>query len=142
MLIHYVNYIAEDIPGSMTEVQNMRENMFSIVNCSGLPHIFLTLNPSDTNNPVAQVFAGQNINLDKFFDELDSGVESLMCATCISQNPIAGAQFFHHSVTTLLEILLGTKQANHKGIFGKVSVYYGVVEAQGQGSLHIHMLLW
>ncbi|KIK55894.1 hypothetical protein GYMLUDRAFT_123389, partial [Collybiopsis luxurians FD-317 M1] len=124
----YVNYVAEDVPGSMTEVEDMREDMFSIVNGNGLPHIFLTLNPSDTNNPVAQVFAGRNIDLDKFFSELKPGAESLTRATCISQNPVAGAQFFHHSVTTLLEILLGTKWANCKGIFGKISVYYGVVE--------------
>ncbi|KAJ6515718.1 hypothetical protein C8R45DRAFT_786531, partial [Mycena sanguinolenta] len=28
------------------------------------------------------------------------------------------------------------------GVFGKVCVYYGVVEAQGRGSLHIHLLIW
>ncbi|THU81137.1 hypothetical protein K435DRAFT_694172, partial [Dendrothele bispora CBS 962.96] len=53
-LIKYVNYVAEHVPGSMGEIHNMREDMFSIVNCEGLPHIFLTLNPTDTNNPIAQ----------------------------------------------------------------------------------------
>ncbi|KAJ7635224.1 hypothetical protein FB45DRAFT_676824, partial [Roridomyces roridus] len=28
------------------------------------------------------------------------------------------------------------------GIFGKVKVYFGVVEAQGRGSLHLHILIW
>ncbi|KAF9064004.1 hypothetical protein BDP27DRAFT_1156482, partial [Rhodocollybia butyracea] len=28
------------------------------------------------------------------------------------------------------------------GIFGEISVYYGVVEAQGRGTLHIHLLVW
>ena len=28
------------------------------------------------------------------------------------------------------------------GIFGYVSGYFGMVEAQGRGSLHVHMLLW
>ncbi|THU82120.1 hypothetical protein K435DRAFT_611834, partial [Dendrothele bispora CBS 962.96] len=28
------------------------------------------------------------------------------------------------------------------GVFGEVSVYYGVVEAQGRGSLHIHLIIW
>ena len=28
------------------------------------------------------------------------------------------------------------------GILGHVSAYFGIVEAQGRGSLHIHMLLW
>lgn len=28
------------------------------------------------------------------------------------------------------------------GVLGRVKAYYGVVEAQGRGSLHVHMLLW
>jgi hypothetical protein len=28
------------------------------------------------------------------------------------------------------------------GVLGRVSGYFGVIEAQGRGSLHIHMLLW
>ncbi|KIO23835.1 hypothetical protein M407DRAFT_77695, partial [Tulasnella calospora MUT 4182] len=28
------------------------------------------------------------------------------------------------------------------GLFGKVSGYYGTIEAQGRGSLHCHMLIW
>ncbi|THU92693.1 hypothetical protein K435DRAFT_585071, partial [Dendrothele bispora CBS 962.96] len=106
-LIKYVNYIGESIPGSMTEVQNMREEMFSIVNTDDLPHIFLTLNPSDTNNPIAQVLAGRDIDLDKFFDDLKPGSENMERSTFIAQNPIAAAQFFDTSVRNLLDILLG-----------------------------------
>ncbi|THU84342.1 hypothetical protein K435DRAFT_611122, partial [Dendrothele bispora CBS 962.96] len=127
-LIQYVNYVAEHVPGSMSEIQNMREDMFSIVNCNGLPHIFLTLNPTDTNNPIAQVLAGRDIDLDKFFHELSPGSENLERSKIISQNPIAAAQFFHKSVTDLIEILLGTKRENKRGVFSEISVYYGVVE--------------
>ncbi len=28
------------------------------------------------------------------------------------------------------------------GIFGEVAAYFGTVEAQGQGTLHLHMLVW
>jgi Helitron helicase-like domain at N-terminus len=28
------------------------------------------------------------------------------------------------------------------GIFGFINGYFGVVEAQGRGSLHVHMLIW
>ncbi|KAF5361235.1 hypothetical protein D9757_013225 [Collybiopsis confluens] len=141
-LIRYVNYMADHIPGSMSEVQRMRQDMFSIVNSDGLPHIFLTLNPSDTNNPVAQVLAGRDIDLDKFFHDLKPGTESLERSSQIAQNPVVGAQFFHNTISILLDILLGIKRPNGKGIFGNVSVYYGVVEAQGRGSLHLHLLVW
>ncbi|THU82711.1 hypothetical protein K435DRAFT_808074 [Dendrothele bispora CBS 962.96] len=105
--------------------------MFSTVVTDGLPHIFLTLNPTDTNNPIAQVLAGRDLDLDKFFDDLKPGAENLEHSSSITLNPIAAAEFFHPSVKILLEILLlGTKRQNRKGIFGEVSVYYGVVEAQ------------
>lgn len=107
--MQYVNYVAEHVPGSMAEIQNMRQEMFSIVNTDGLPHLFLTLNPSDTNSPIAQVLAGRDIDLDKFFDELKPGAENLERAKFLSLNPVAGAEFFHESVTNLIEILLGTK---------------------------------
>ena len=28
------------------------------------------------------------------------------------------------------------------GVFGPIKSYYGTVESQGRGSLHLHMLLW
>lgn len=28
------------------------------------------------------------------------------------------------------------------GIFGFVNGYFGVIEAQGRGSLHVHLLIW
>ncbi|THV02145.1 hypothetical protein K435DRAFT_610217, partial [Dendrothele bispora CBS 962.96] len=102
-LINYVNYVAEHVPGSMAEIQSMREEMFSIVNTDGLPHIFLTLNPTDTNNPIAQVIAGRDVDLDKFFDDLKPGSENLERSTFISQNPVAAAEFFDISVKNLLE---------------------------------------
>ncbi|KAE9393396.1 hypothetical protein BT96DRAFT_829363, partial [Gymnopus androsaceus JB14] len=106
-LIQHVNYVAEHVPGSMREIQEMREELFSIVNTDGMPHIFLTLNPTDTNNPIAQVLAGREIDLDKFFHDLKPGAENLERSAFISQNPVAAAEFFHHSVRILLHILLG-----------------------------------
>ncbi|KAJ3866050.1 hypothetical protein EV359DRAFT_37415, partial [Lentinula novae-zelandiae] len=97
-LMRYINYVGEDIPGSMSEVQNMREELFSLVNTNGLPHVFLTLNPSDTNNPIAQVLAGRDIDLDQVFHYMNLHTENLERSTCIAQNPIAAAQFFHISV--------------------------------------------
>lgn len=31
---------------------------------------------------------------------------------------------------------------NKAGIFGNVKHYYGVLEAQSRGSLHLHLLIW
>ncbi|TFK65637.1 hypothetical protein BDN72DRAFT_871770 [Pluteus cervinus] len=46
-------------------------------------------------------------------------------------------------MTSFIKCLLGWKHPDlTEGIFGKVSGYYGCVEAQGRGSLHCHMLVW
>ena len=48
----------------------------------------------------------------------------------------------------MIEVLFGiTRKSNnqieHKeGILGMVQSYIGTVEAQGRGSLHLHMLVW
>ncbi|KIY65051.1 hypothetical protein CYLTODRAFT_357474 [Cylindrobasidium torrendii FP15055 ss-10] len=44
--------------------------------------------------------------------------------------------------TILLGTILGTTRPDRRGIFGRVKAYYGVVEAQARGSLHIHILVW
>lgn len=50
-------------------------------------------------------------------------------------------------IKTIVETLFGVHVTPHqvmlhKGIFGFVNGYFGVVESQGRGSLHLHMLLW
>ncbi|KIY65099.1 hypothetical protein CYLTODRAFT_357351 [Cylindrobasidium torrendii FP15055 ss-10] len=41
-----------------------------------------------------------------------------------------------------LGTVLGTQRPDRRGVFGRIKTYYGVVEAQARGSLHIHILLW
>nr|GAT47507.1 ATP-dependent DNA helicase [Mycena chlorophos] len=141
-LCSHVSYVAQHVPGSTAEIQRMCQEMFSIVNCEGLPHVFFTLNPADVCNPVAQVLAGRDIDLNKIFDDLAPGAERTIRATTMAENPVASAKFFHLSVKCLLDILFGTRRENGIGVFGKVGAYYGVVEAQGRGSLHVHILVW
>ncbi|KAF8058223.1 hypothetical protein FPV67DRAFT_1785896, partial [Lyophyllum atratum] len=64
-------------------------------------------------------------------------------------DPFAAAKFFHHTICTVLKTLFGIRGASGKlpvkrevGIFGTVNAYIGTVEAQGRGTLHVHMLLW
>ncbi|THV08120.1 hypothetical protein K435DRAFT_642008 [Dendrothele bispora CBS 962.96] len=37
---------------------------------------------------------------------------------------------------------LGVDRMDRRGVFGRVKFFYGVVEAQARGSLHIHLLIW
>lgn len=108
------------------------------------PSIWLTINPSDTQDPIAQVLMGKNINLDRF-----ASYDLQPSAAAVASDPFASAQFFHLVINAVLESLLGIKGYAHnkhiqreKGIFGFVDAYIGTVEAQGRGTLHLHMILW
>ncbi len=102
------------------------------------------MNPTDTQGPIAQVLCRKDINLDHF-DAFDFHPSD----TAITADPYASASFFHLIINAVLECLLGITgcQFNkplHKetGILGDIDAYIGTVEAQGQGSLHLHIVLW
>ena len=108
------------------------------------PSIWLTINPVDMQDPIVQVLCGQEIDLDNFtrMDDRPSDV-------AIASDPYAAAYFFHLMVNAILQQLLGIKGYKHrqpvqreKGILGHVEAHVGTVEAQGRGTLHLHIILW
>lgn len=113
----------------------------------GPPSLWITINPSDVGDPIAQVFAGEQIDLDDF--EKTTGPNSSQRNLNIAGDPYAAAKFFHFVIAALLEELFGIKayaKGSHvkrkDGIFGKVASYIGTVEAQGRGTLHLHIVVW
>ena len=70
----------------------------------------------------------------------------------IAANPTAAAEHFFHTITGILSHLVGLPPestlrrsvATHDiiGIYGTPYAHFGVVEAQGRGSLHLHVLIW
>lgn len=110
------------------------------------PSVWVTINPADTQDPIAQVLAGADIDLDDFCNT--AGPDSQDRAMNMASDPYASAKFFHFMIETILEVLFGiSKERNgiitrREGIFGRIKSYVGTVEAQGRGSLHLHLLLW
>jgi hypothetical protein len=108
------------------------------------PSLWLTINLADTQDPIALVLCGEEIDLDHF-----SSIDHCTNAAAVAADPFASAAFFHLMINAVLEHLLGIKGfgrnqclAREKGIFGFVDSFIGTVEAQGRGTLHLHMLLW
>ncbi|KAG8793842.1 hypothetical protein FRC12_001393 [Ceratobasidium sp. 428] len=67
------------------------------------PTIWLTINPDDLHDPIAQIFAGEEIDMDNFIRT--AGPDSTQRAQNIAQDPYAAAKFFHFTVTLVLENL-------------------------------------
>jgi len=111
------------------------------------PNLWVTINLNDTQDPIAQVMAGIEIDLDKFDSMV--GLSSQEYNLTIAKDPYAAAHFFHLVIQVILEELFGltaakgAKKIQRKpGIVGELKSYIGSVEAQGQGSLHLHIIMW
>ena len=109
------------------------------------PSIWMTINPMDYEDPIAQIFAGENIDMDSFMNLMGPSANSR--AKNMADDPYASASFFNFIIRTTLETLFGftsSKRQNESqiGVLGYVNGYFGVIEAQGRGSLHVHMLIW
>ena len=73
--------------------------------------LWITINPADTQNPIAQVSAGVKIDIDKFCNT--AGPNNGQRATNIAEDPFTSAKYFNFIVKCVLEILLGiTKKSS------------------------------
>ena len=109
------------------------------------PTIWLTINPCDLHDPIVQLFAGEDINIDQLWSCIGPSKEQR--AKNIASDPYAAAKFFHFIICTTIHTLFGVDATAYQlktktGIFGRIMAYFGTVESQNRGSLHLHMLLW
>lgn len=111
-----------------------------------LPSAWLTLNFSDTQNPIVQFLVGEEINLDDF--NRCAGPDRAERRDNVAHDPYVGALFFHVMVEAALDALFGIKVdarghiERRSGILGRVRYYVGAVESQNRGTLHLHILFW
>ena len=110
-----------------------------------LPSLWITIKPGDSHDPIAQVFCSEEINLDNFVATMGSPKERH--TQNIAGNPYGAVKFFHFLIRTVLTTLFSIETTKFKvkvkmGVFGWVQVYFGVVESQNHGNLHLHLLVW
>jgi len=108
--------------------------------------LWVTINPNDLHDPIVQVRAGnEDIDMDHF--DPTAGPNADERASNVAKDPFAAASFFKLIMDIILREVIGVRRSRFKvesfpGIFGRVSAYFGVVEAQGRGTLHLHLLVW
>ncbi|KJZ69894.1 hypothetical protein HIM_10727 [Hirsutella minnesotensis 3608] len=96
---------------------SMRRKIQSLILHRGVPAIWFTLNPNDITNPV-----------------------KLRLAAYRTRDPAAAeAFFFHREMTLFFEHYV---RVGEESVFGRISHYYGAVETNERGALHVHGLLW
>ena len=141
---HTLTTIRSKVTGTDESRSKLRSLIWGMCMMKNPPSIWLTINPADTQDPIAQVFCGQEIDLDHFVRDNDRPSD-----VAVAADPYASASFFHFMINAILEQLLGITAAKgrrpiqrEKGILGVIEGYIGSVEAQGRGTLHLHTLLW
>ena len=85
-----------------------------------------------------------SVDLDQVLPDLPSPGER---ARFVASHPAAAAQFLHHVISSFLSCDLGFDSSTSSstaegGVFGYVRSYFGAVEEQGRGSLHVHMFIF
>lgn len=135
-VVNDLDAVAGKVDGSGATKRLMRSEIWSLMVSKGAPSWYITLSPADLKHPVCLYFADTKRPFQPSIQV--SGDDAFRL---ISRNPVAGARFFHFMVTAFIEHVLGVG-ADHPGLYGDTSAYYGTVEQQGRLTLHLHMLLW
>jgi hypothetical protein len=131
------------------------QRMQSLCYWGGPPLGFVTVSPADMDLRLTQIMAG---TMERPEDELP---ELHVRSKTVLENPAAAAATFGHMMHTILEDLIGVRAVSTsfrkttgadadgaaatnytQGILGFCPAQFGVVEAQGRGSLHFHCLIW
>lgn len=133
-LLKQIKTVGGNVMGSACSRAALRNKIHALIFNQGLPSIFMTINPADIHSRVALYFAGVDLDLDKILpSKIPSTYER---AQIIASHPVATARFFNVLITSILKCMV------EKGVLGPIKAYFGTVENQGRGSLHLHILLW
>ncbi|KAJ3567669.1 hypothetical protein NP233_g6214 [Leucocoprinus birnbaumii] len=142
-----VSTVRVQVHGTDESRIGIRRKIWGATAVFGPPSIWLTLNPSDTQDPIVQVLAGVDIDLDEFDSRM--GPNATQRAINVARDPYAAASYFHKVIEIMLGSVFGITAARgagrvkrSTGLLGKVQCYVGTVEAQGRGTLHLHIVLW
>ncbi len=134
LLKSHIHATAGKVMGSNASKFRLTSQIWSTSISLGPPSLWITINPCDLHDPIAQFYAGADIDLNEFL--ATAGPDAHQRAQNIAKDPYAAAKFFHFLIQAIICTLFGIDTTNYraiseKGIFGYVSAYFGVVESQG-----------
>jgi hypothetical protein len=119
---------------------SMRRKVKSLIVRHGVPAIWFTLNPNDITNPVKLRLAAYRTReaeeAEDFLTTLDMSYKRARLAV---SDPLSSALFFHREISMFFKYYV---RVGEESVFGLINEYFGAVETNERGSLHIHGLLW
>lgn len=132
-LLNSLKMVNRDLKGSLGYKLSRRNEVRALIKKFSTPALFITLNPHDISHPLLGVIGG--------FTVAKWQSLSVYQRSCfVAKHPAIAARFFDAMISSFVSIVL--RPDHNDGYFGKCKAYYGMVEAQGRGTLHCHMLIW
>jgi len=164
----HLSIAGAQIPNGPVERAKAVARIYSMCYELGLPSIYLTVSPDTSHTPAAVRLSipegSTEFDVDAFADAFVQGsvfeqpgwtsinLSSPSLQKLCSHNPVAAAETFHNRMNAVLEELLKCPAAHADkktparwrlcGVFGTPYGFYAVIEAQGRGALHYHLLFW
>ncbi|KAF6517643.1 hypothetical protein HZS61_003204 [Fusarium oxysporum f. sp. conglutinans] len=139
-LLHELSIFGHAQPLSNETRLLMRRKIQSLNIWTGIPAIWITVNPNDINNPVKLKLSIHRLHDRDAAKELLIDLRGRYDRISLSiMDPVSAAIFFHREVSLFFEKYVKTGQ---ESVYGKISHYYATVETNDRGSLHLHGLLW
>jgi hypothetical protein len=127
-------------PMSRENRLSMRRKIKALIIRHGIPAIWFTLNPNDITNPVKLRLAAHRFRepdeAEAFLTSLDLAYKRTKLAI---SDPLSSAVFFHREMEMFFKYYVRTGEDS---VFGRISQYFGAVETNERGALHLHGLLW
>jgi hypothetical protein len=133
-VLSMVRLIPKHLKGSAGYKQYRRNEIRGLMKRYGTPALFITLTPDDHMNEIVGSIGG--IPEDQWYQMSETERRQY-----IADHPDVASIAFNETMKKFIDVVLKPKDREY-GAFGKCSAYYGVVEAQGRGTLHCHFLIW
>ena len=108
----------------------------------------MTFAPADIYSSLIIHFCGQKFKLGISDPDVPDNMPAFReRVKMIARDPVASALFFHTVAEAVLKFLVGRHQhtvpeEERVGVLETVNSFFGMVECQGRGSEHLHMLIW
>ncbi|RHZ08481.1 hypothetical protein DYB37_009047 [Aphanomyces astaci] len=147
-LLRSVEYSSSFVWGSNAERRMHRREAFATADHFGQPSLFVTITPN-VDGTITLAYLAGGIHVKSLFDvEYFKHMPDKATMQQLAMNDnMASATLFDRSIKAFTNVVVGFDKTTGRprkagGLFGHVKAYFGMVETQGRGTLHLHLLAW
>ncbi|RLN75029.1 hypothetical protein DYB28_007079 [Aphanomyces astaci] len=147
-LLRSVECSSSFVWGSNAERRMHRREAFATADRFGQPSLFVTITPN-VDGTITLAYLAGGIQVKSLFDVqyLKHMPDKATMQQLAMNDNMASATLFDRSIEAFTKVVVGFDKTTGRprksgGLFGHVKAYFGMVETQGRGTLHLHLLAW